>query len=326
MIVSVVIPVYNVERYLRQCVECVLSQSYHDLQVILVDDGSKDSSGDICDEYATIDARVQVIHKPNGGLSDARNAGLKVAQGDYVLFLDSDDEWGSIDFVEKLVQQAQTSQPDVILFELVSFTNENQQTQSHRIYENITPGLNAADTMLQLMQKNHFSMSACQKFIKTALLTENHAFFTKGLLGEDMDWIQRFWPCVQSVEFNNDVHYRYRVRSGSISRSFAIKNAEDFCSILETWRVYWEHSNDVAKNTYLSYLAYLYVTLIYKYYFISSSNRKRVSTRVYHLAELLQYSNTPKSNRLKLVYQLIGAKLMVVFVAGLQYIKKNGKR
>ena len=89
--VSVIIPIYNVERYLRDCIESVLAQSFSDIEVILVDDGSPDNCGAICDEYAGKDNRITVIHKKNGGLSDARNAGLDIARGKYILFVDSDD-------------------------------------------------------------------------------------------------------------------------------------------------------------------------------------------------------------------------------------------
>ena len=89
--ISVIVPVYNVERYIRQCVESILEQTYADLEIILVDDGSTDGSGSICDEYKLKDNRVVVIHKCNGGLSEARNAGLDIARGEYIGFVDSDD-------------------------------------------------------------------------------------------------------------------------------------------------------------------------------------------------------------------------------------------
>ncbi|MCR4792397.1 MAG: glycosyltransferase [Lachnospiraceae bacterium] len=100
--VSVIVPVYNSEKYVGECVDSILSQTYEDLEVILTDDGSKDTSGKICDEYAASDKRVRVIHKQNGGLSSARNAGLEIATGEYVLFVDSDDSIEP-DTVEKLI-------------------------------------------------------------------------------------------------------------------------------------------------------------------------------------------------------------------------------
>ena len=92
-LIGVIIPVYNVEKYLEQCVDSVLNQSFKDIEIILVDDGSKDSSGEICDYYKEKDSRVKVIHKENGGLSDARNMGIRQCSSEYILFLDSDDYW-----------------------------------------------------------------------------------------------------------------------------------------------------------------------------------------------------------------------------------------
>ena len=89
--ISVIIPVYNVEKYLRKCLDSILKQTYKDVEIILVDDGSKDASGAICDEYANTDVRIKVLHKENGGVSSARNVGLCLATGEYVTFIDADD-------------------------------------------------------------------------------------------------------------------------------------------------------------------------------------------------------------------------------------------
>ena len=103
--VSVVIPVYNVEKYLIRCLESVILQTYRNLEIVLVDDGSTDNSGKICDEYAERDSRIKVIHKENGGLSDARNVGIKSASADYIVFIDSDDYVKNV-YVQSLVEIA----------------------------------------------------------------------------------------------------------------------------------------------------------------------------------------------------------------------------
>lgn len=103
--ISVIVPVYNVEKYLRKCIDSIISQTYTNLEIILVDDGSTDSSGFICDEYSRVDSRIIVVHKENGGLSDARNVGLDIASGIYISFVDSDD-WLLKDMYEKLIEGA----------------------------------------------------------------------------------------------------------------------------------------------------------------------------------------------------------------------------
>lgn len=114
-IVSVVVPVYNVELYLARCIESILEQTLKEIQIILVDDGAKDSSSQICDEYAEKDSRIQVIHKENGGLASARNAGIKVAEGKYLLFVDSDD-WIDKDTIQQLTDIAEREDVDFVRF------------------------------------------------------------------------------------------------------------------------------------------------------------------------------------------------------------------
>ena len=96
MKISIIVPIYNVEKYIRKCIESIINQTYRNIEIILVDDGSPDNCGKICDEYAKKDSRVKVIHKKNGGLSDARNKGTEVATGEYIMYVDSDDYWINI--------------------------------------------------------------------------------------------------------------------------------------------------------------------------------------------------------------------------------------
>ena len=110
--ISVIVPVYNVEKYLRKCIESILNQTFREFELILVDDGSTDSSGKICDEYALKDSRIKVIHKENGGASSARNAGLDVAKGEYIGFVDSDD-WIEMDMYGELYRLIKENNTDI---------------------------------------------------------------------------------------------------------------------------------------------------------------------------------------------------------------------
>ena len=109
-LISVVVPVYNVAKYLKKSIESIVNQTYTNLEIILVDDGSKDESGEICEDYSLKDSRIIVIHKPNGGLSDARNAGIKQAKGEYITFVDSDDtiDYDMIEFLYDLILKFHT--------------------------------------------------------------------------------------------------------------------------------------------------------------------------------------------------------------------------
>lgn len=127
--ISVIIPVYNVEKYLTQCINSVISQSYRNLEIILIDDGSSDNSSQMCDDFARQDSRIKVIHKINGGLSSARNAGIKIATGDYLLFLDSDDYWDSVDAMKECAEVCTKSHPDVVMFGYKKFYQIESRTE-----------------------------------------------------------------------------------------------------------------------------------------------------------------------------------------------------
>ena len=116
--VSVIVPVYNVEKYLDKCVQSIVSQTFKDIEIILVDDGSKDKSGRMCDEWSRRDKRVKVIHKENGGIADARNVGLSHSNGQWILFIDSDDWYEKQDHIETLLNFAQQNGSDIVCFDI----------------------------------------------------------------------------------------------------------------------------------------------------------------------------------------------------------------
>lgn len=118
---SIIVPVYNVEKYLKQCIESILNQTYKNLEIILVDDGSKDSSGKIVDDYAIKDRRVIPVHKENGGISSARNTGLAYVTGEYLTFVDSDD-WLDLDMYEKMIEAIEKYSADCVSSNVKCYT------------------------------------------------------------------------------------------------------------------------------------------------------------------------------------------------------------
>ena len=118
--VSIIVPVYNIENYIRVCVESILAQTYESFELILVDDGSKDNSGILCDEYAAIDSRVKVIHKENGGVSSARNTGLQQAKGKWIMYVDGDD-WIEPDMIESLIETAKATEADLVFGDFIKY-------------------------------------------------------------------------------------------------------------------------------------------------------------------------------------------------------------
>ena len=125
-LVSIIVPIYKVEPYLRRCLDSIVNQTYTNLEIILVDDGSPDGCPQICDMYAAKDNRIVVIHKNNGGLSDARNAGLNICKGIYISFVDSDD-WVGRDYIKILVNNAKKEQADIVIEKFIKTNSEGNQ-------------------------------------------------------------------------------------------------------------------------------------------------------------------------------------------------------
>lgn len=214
-LISVIVPVYNVSQYLRQCVDSILSQSYQNLEVILVDDGSTDSSGIICDQYAQADNRIIVIHKENGGLSDARNAGLKVAKGEYIGFVDSDD-FIHPDMYKLLAEILEDNQADIAIANWQGFFDGRESelhdngTGNIMCFENIE----TLEFLIYGKDKYRISFSVWDRlYCKEAI---GDFFFPKGKCYEDVVWSAKvFYGTKKSVYIDKSLYY-YRRRDDSI--------------------------------------------------------------------------------------------------------------
>ena len=213
--VSVIIPIYNTEKYLHQCVNSVLAQTYSDLEIILVNDGSPDKSGDICDEYAATDNRIIVVHKENGGLSDARNAGLDVATGEYIYFLDSDD-YIETDAIERLVLFMESEKADIVCLNKQPFTEESgiKINKEKLIRYPVCSG--AKNVIFRFQKENEWFPGAPLQFYRTAFLKREELRFKKGLLYEDLLFNGIAYVRAEKVSPINSFLYHYRIRNGSI--------------------------------------------------------------------------------------------------------------
>lgn len=179
-LISLIIPIYKVEDYLSRCIDSILRQTYVNLEVILVDDGSPDSCGQICDEYARKDARIRVIHKKNGGLSDARNAALDIAQGEYITFIDSDD-WINIEYVKKLYELISNTNSDIAVCNFIRTSEEKLSYSDFKEEIHVFSNLEALE---QLTGKFYEQLViACGKLYKKGLFKTIR--FPVGKLHED---------------------------------------------------------------------------------------------------------------------------------------------
>ncbi len=217
-LISVIVPIYNVEAYLEQCVDSILNQTYKNLEVILVDDGSPDRCGMICDSYAAKDSRIVVVHKENGGLSDARNTGIDIAKGKYLTFVDSDD-YLALDCIECLYQNLQIYDADISVISM-DHPSEHDFKEDDRIA--ISECMGAEQAIVEMLHAGKFPVSACGKLYPSESFCAIR--FPQGKWYEDLFTIYKIVMKARKVAWTNQVGYFYVTRPGSIMHSgFSMK-------------------------------------------------------------------------------------------------------
>lgn len=266
--VSVIIPIYKVEPYLNRCVDSILNQTYVNIEVILVDDGSPDRCGLIADHYAEMDQRVSVIHKPNGGLSDARNAGMQKASGTYTIFVDSDD-WVERTMIEQLVDHSYRFQADIVQASFY-YAYEDHLQWDHRYYAMDAPPvlLNNERLMSELIRNEKVKNFAWGKLYKTNLIRDLP--FKKGVLFEDVFWAHQVMHRVRRYVIFHQPLYYYFQRDDSIVANYTPKSLDILKGMKERHRFIEKHYPHLTDE---SYQAILKASLIH--YSLLTRNRER---------------------------------------------------
>lgn len=240
---SIIIPVFNVEKELRRCLDSVLNQSFKDFEVIVVDDGSTDGSGYICDEYEKIDKRIKVVHQQNGGLASARNTGLDIAAGEYFVFLDSDD-YIENDFCKRLENTIMICDSDVIAIKMV-FENGNRKrdTQIKDILSNYS--YNNRDFLISVIRNSDFYAEACANVYKATFWRNNHFSFMI-IYHEDLELTLKVFLAAKTIAYCPEAKYHAVARNGSImhDETKSINRYNDFLYVAGEWLEIAKKLND----------------------------------------------------------------------------------
>lgn len=211
--VSIIIPVYNVEDYLEDCLESVCKQSYRNIEIILVDDGSTDKSGVICEDWAEKDSRIRVIHKPNGGLSSARNAGLTEATGKYISFIDSDDLIPN-NFLKQLVETLEKYNADVSVCGISRFWDGN--SDEAEIFYPYQTGVYCSEEYILSILLHKVDNASWNKLYRRRAIGDIR--FKEGIINEDFPFMMSVLGNVTKIAYTNETEYLYRRRRGSITQ------------------------------------------------------------------------------------------------------------
>lgn len=234
--ISVIIPVYNVEDYIRQSIDSVLNQTYKNLEIILVDDGAKDNSGKICDEYKNVDERIKVIHKINSGVSSARNVGIDIATGKYIMFLDSDDflEKNACELLYKAIEKVNT---EYVMGNYIYTTFEGEKWDSPMfdIQENF-------EVTITDYKKSFFVMNSVvwNKIFKRDFIETNKLRFAEGALAEDAIFTSFLYTHTDKGYFIKDVILNYRQNKENVSISTNC-NKNYFSKTDEAYKLIYEN-------------------------------------------------------------------------------------
>ena len=270
-LVSIIIPVYNVEKYLEVCLDSVVGQTYRNLEIILVNDGSMDGSPDICRAYALRDRRITVIDEENKGLSGARNAGLEMAHGLYTLFLDSDD-WIEPELVSRSVRVMEEKHADLVAFSLRTHYEDGREPEDWIIEEG-DACLASDEERLCYIATEYMTcgirFEVWNKLIRTSLIREHHLFFedNRKIFAEDICFFAYYLAFANRVVSIRDILYHYRVRSASLTggaRGMEAPKIVKFTALAKT--IYRFYEKNLPDSGLVRNFEYIYASLMHDQY------------------------------------------------------------
>ena len=308
---SIVVPVYNVGKYLHECLDSILCQTFKNYELILIDDGSTDSSPRICDDYAGKDERVAVIHKANGGLSSARNRGIDTAVGDYIIFIDSDDYWGDDRFLEESDAMLTENKTDVLIFNYCKVWPDGKMKSC---FGNTVKRAACLD-IRDIVGRNLWTTSACNKIIRRELLDDT-MHFVEGITNEDLDWCVRLALKAKSYAYFGEkpVYYYRQGRPDSITYKIDfdnfIRNVEKSVEIISK-----------SNNTELyHFLSYPYSALLYEYSSLDDDRKKQYTDRMKSMEWLLSYAVDRKAKLIRMSDRIVGFDNTVRIMTGGRFV------
>lgn len=310
LFLSIVIPVYNVEKYLEECINSILQQSLeeNEYEIILVDDGSTDDSGKICDKYTFDYSNIQVVHQKNKGLSGARNTGIKRAIGEYVLFVDADDyiEKESLKRIKETTLNLKYI-PDVTFLNAIKIYPDQKKVPLNDGYvkEKII-NKNASDVLKHIASIIKFPASACTKLFNLSFLKQNDLYFLEGMFSEDVEWTIRVLNLAKTFNCIEEPYYYYRQnRISSITNSIKFQSVSGILHSLE----FWENTQSENRNEIFSFLSYEYVILLLMFNRIEKEKRNILYTYLLKYKYILKYSKYKKVKIVSYFMNIFGIKI-----------------
>lgn len=308
---SFIIPVYNVERFLPECIESILNQSFTDYEILLIDDGSTDNSLEICRYYEKKDERIKALTKPNAGLSHTRNVGLNIATGEYIFFLDSDDhlEKQGTCLGEVHVHLLESS-ADIFMFDLIRFSVSSEVTPNYRSHDIIARDRTFfINNIAEIFTKKLYLTSACNKIVKRSLIEKGKLRFPEGILSEDFYWCGELLKHSLLMEYSNMEIYFYRQnRENSIMSVISKKHIIDIYKQLE----FFSDEFKLTTNKYLRYYLSLNYLFCLRYMCVDDKfSKSEIESLMYPMVFYLYSNANFKIVFLRVLVRVLGFKAVV---------------
>ena len=307
---SIIIPIFNAEKFLKKCIDSILEQTYTEYELILVDDGSTDSSGNICDKYAENNQCIKVIHQVNSGAAAARNAGIKVAKNDYIFFIDSDDFIDKKNAFNIIHERLKQTKAGVLNFNFKKYYDVRKQKRYFNIDENMPLEYLVNKKEFEFLYKNDlYIASPWNKVVKREIFNKYDLKFVEGIYSEDIEWCARLAIYAQSFDFINEDFYCYRQIPTSVSKSISNKNLKDLKDSIVLCYKKSKELNTGFKIFYLNYVAYQYAT-----FFVCQAKVKLDQENKIYIDQmkkylfLLRYGKQKKVKALYILSKIIGYK------------------
>ncbi len=306
-LVSIIVPIYKVEEYLKKCLDSIIGQTYKNIEIILVDDGSPDKCGNICEEYVKKDTRIKTFHKKNGGLSDARNYGLKKATGKYILFIDSDD-WIEPKMIEILVNTLEKNNADISMcgFKLI----QNGTANNCNWFKQDTL-LSKKDALKMLLENKIITNHAWNKLYKKTLIEKFP--FPKGKLYEDVRIMHNVFMNCNKVAITKEYLYNYLMRNDSIAKINKISNRFEY---IDAFIKRYEDMKNISKEykDICYYQICNVIGIVFTIQTFTKEDRKKYKEKLNNYFEYLK--NGKKEIR---KYATKKEKLRIIFVRFFKY-------
>ena len=310
---SIIVPVYNVEKYLTECVSSILSQSYDDYELLLIDDGSTDRSASMCDELGN-NNKVKVYHQTNQGLSSARNTGINHAKGEYLVFVDSDD------YIDKdslfMFDKSLSEKPDILVTRLIHKFSDFQEVRNQTIDKIF--GKNSEEIVEWIFTQSQNTWPAQQYIVRTEFVRKRHLLFTEGYLHEDLDWTARLFMVDAKISVCSFPWYFHRMlREDSITTRSNSKRVLDVYELAGKFFAEYSTNSKRSKQYKLigNRIISSMISILNQYYFCNEKEKQRIADCVGKYILIFKYSDNRKARILFFLIKTVKCKYALEIIS-----------